>query len=129
MDYLDFLPEVHRRLRPRAYLEIGVRWGHSLALSRCRSVGVDPAFGITADFRTELFPGARRLIELADRVQTLQVEALCWCGRKATHNARVVDGVAKVGPVVSSAAISARFWLGGVPWYTRRPFASSVGVP
>ena len=23
----------------------------------------------------------------------LQVEALCWCGRKATHNARIVDGV------------------------------------
>ena len=56
-------------------------------------MGIDVfAFGITADFRTELFPGARRLIELADRVQTLQVEALCWCGRKATHNARVVDG-------------------------------------
>jgi len=51
------------------------------------------AFGITADFRTQLFPGSRRLIELADRVQVLQVEALCWCGRKATHNARIVDGV------------------------------------
>ncbi len=51
------------------------------------------AFGITADFRTQLFPGSRRLIELADRVQVLQVEALCWCGRRATHNARVVDGV------------------------------------
>ena len=42
------------------------------------------AFGITADFRTELFPGSKRLIELADRVQVLQVEALCWCGRRAT---------------------------------------------
>ncbi len=51
------------------------------------------AFGITADFRTELFPGSRRLIELADRVQVLQVEALCWCGRRATHNARIVGGV------------------------------------
>jgi thymidine kinase len=51
------------------------------------------AFGITADFRTELFPGSRRLIELADRVEVLQVEALCWCGRRATHNARIVDGV------------------------------------
>jgi thymidine kinase len=51
------------------------------------------AFGITADFRTELFPGSRRLIELADRIEVLQVEALCWCGRRATHNARVVDGV------------------------------------
>ena len=26
-------------------------------------------------------------------MQLLQVEALCWCGRKATHNARIVDGV------------------------------------
>ena len=57
-------------------------------------IGIDVhAFGITADFRTELFPGSRRLIELADRVQLLQVEALCWCGRRATHNARIVDGV------------------------------------
>lgn len=56
-------------------------------------MGIDvTAFGITADFRTELFPGSRRLIELADRVQLLQVEALCWCGRRATHNARIVDG-------------------------------------
>ena len=31
------------------------------------------AFGISADFRTELFPGSKRLIELADRVQILQV--------------------------------------------------------
>src|SRR3954470_11450673 len=51
------------------------------------------AFGITADFRTRLFPGSQRLVELADRVQVLQVEALCWCGSRATHNARTVDGV------------------------------------
>jgi thymidine kinase len=50
------------------------------------------AFGITADFRTRLFPGSQRLIELADRVQVLQVEALCWCGARATHNARTVNG-------------------------------------
>ncbi len=51
------------------------------------------AFGITSDFRTELFPGSARLIELADRIETLQVEALCWCGRKGTHNARTSNGV------------------------------------
>ena len=51
------------------------------------------AFGITADFRTRLFPGSRRLVELADRVQVLQVEALCWCGSRATHNARTLAGV------------------------------------
>ncbi|MEY9844844.1 thymidine kinase [Streptacidiphilus sp. MAP5-3] len=50
-------------------------------------------FGITTDFRTRLFPGSARLIELADRVEVLQVEALCWCGSRATHNARTVGGV------------------------------------
>lgn len=50
------------------------------------------AFGILTDFRTKLFPGSARLVELADRVQTLQVEALCWCGERATHNARTIDG-------------------------------------
>ena len=51
------------------------------------------AFGILADFRTKLFPGSARLVELSDRVNTLQVEALCWCGARATHNARTVGGV------------------------------------
>ncbi|MFD9101507.1 thymidine kinase [Streptomyces virginiae] len=51
------------------------------------------AFGITTDFRTKLFPGSQRLIELADRIEQLQVEALCWCGARATHNARTVGGV------------------------------------
>lgn len=50
-------------------------------------------FGILSDFRTELFAGSRRLVELADRMHVLQVEALCWCGKRATHNARSVDGV------------------------------------
>jgi thymidine kinase len=51
------------------------------------------AFGITTDFRTRLFPGSARLIELADRIDVLQVQSLCWCGARATHNARTVDGV------------------------------------
>lgn len=50
-------------------------------------------FGILTDFRTRLFPGSARLIELADHTSTLQVEALCWCGSRATHNARTEDGV------------------------------------
>ncbi|WP_136520176.1 MULTISPECIES: thymidine kinase [Cellulomonas] len=51
------------------------------------------AFGITTDFRARLFPGSARLVELADRVEVLQVRALCWCGARATHNARTVGGV------------------------------------
>ncbi|MFI6004782.1 thymidine kinase [Streptomyces sp. NPDC051366] len=69
------------------------------------------AFGITTDFRTKLFPGSQRLIELADRVETLQVEAMCWCGARATHNARTVGGEmvvegeqVVVGDVARSAA-------------------------
>ena len=50
-------------------------------------------FGITSDFKTRLFPGSARMIELADRVEVLQVRALCWCGKRATHNARTVNGV------------------------------------
>ena len=50
-------------------------------------------FGILTDFRTRLFPGSARLVELADTTQVLQVEALCWCGKRATHNARVEDGI------------------------------------
>ena len=50
------------------------------------------AFGILTDFRTALFPGSARLVELADRMNVLQVEALCWCGKRATHNARTENG-------------------------------------
>lgn len=51
------------------------------------------AFGIATDFRGRLFPGAARWFELADQVELLQVEVLCWCGRTGRLNARVVNGV------------------------------------
>lgn len=50
-------------------------------------------FGILTDFRTRLFEGSARLVELADRIEVLQVAALCWCGKRATHQARIEDGV------------------------------------
>ncbi len=50
------------------------------------------AFGILTDFRSNLFPGSARLVELADRMHVLQVEALCWCGKRATQNARTENG-------------------------------------
>jgi thymidine kinase len=51
------------------------------------------AFGLSTDFRAQLFPASRRLFELADEVARLQVEVLCWCGREGQLNARVVGGV------------------------------------
>ncbi|HKS49171.1 MAG TPA: thymidine kinase [Amycolatopsis sp.] len=56
-------------------------------------VGVDVyCFGIATDFQSHLFPGARRLFELADELQPVQVEVLCWCGVPGRFNARVKDG-------------------------------------
>lgn len=49
MRYLSFLQAVHRLLEPARYLEIGIQHGHSLALARCRAVGIDPAFAIDAE--------------------------------------------------------------------------------
>lgn len=43
-------------------------------------------FGLRADFRTELFPGSRRLFEIADSIA--EIKSVCMCGRKATVNAR-----------------------------------------
>ena len=58
-------------------------------------------FGIATDFRSELFPGSRRLFELADDLQPVQVDVLCWCGLPARFNARVVDGeVIRAGDTV-----------------------------
>lgn len=50
------------------------------------------AFGLLTDFRGQLFDGTRRLFELADERIQLHVEARCWCGGRATHNARLVNG-------------------------------------
>lgn len=43
-------------------------------------------FGLRTDFLTHFFPGARRLMELADSIT--EIKTICECGRKATVNAR-----------------------------------------
>lgn len=50
------------------------------------------AFAILTDFRRKLFPATSRLVELADEVISSPVPALCWCGSRGTHQARLVDG-------------------------------------
>ena len=51
------------------------------------------AFGLLTSFQGDLFPGTARMLEIADVRTEIQVEARCWCGNRATHNARFVDGV------------------------------------
>jgi thymidine kinase len=50
------------------------------------------AFGLITDFRGLLFDGTRRMLEIADERVQLHVEARCWCGERATNNARLVNG-------------------------------------
>jgi thymidine kinase len=58
-------------------------------------------FGLATDFRSQLLPGAKRLIELADEIAAIQVEVLCWCGRPGQLNARVHgDRVVREGDTV-----------------------------
>ena len=47
-------------------------------------------FGLWTDFQTKLFPGSRRLMEVADTIQ--EIKTICDCGAKATVNARINDG-------------------------------------
>ena len=48
-------------------------------------------FGLRTDFQTNLFPGSRRLMELADCIE--EIKTMCDCGAKATVNARISDGL------------------------------------
>ena len=61
-------------------------------------------FGLRTDFLTHLFPGSRRLFELADSIT--EIKTICECGSKATVNARI-DGE---GHVVTEGA---QVFLGG----------------
>lgn len=61
------------------------------------------AFGLKTDFQSHLFEGSKRFIELADEIQ--EITTICWCGKKARFNARVVnDRIVKAGE---------QFYLGG----------------
>lgn len=48
-------------------------------------------FGLRTDFKTNLFPGSKRLFEIADKIEELK--SSCGCGRKNIVNARITrDG-------------------------------------
>ncbi len=64
-----------------------------------RALGVPViCYGLRSDFRSRLFEGSRRLLELADSIE--EIKTTCaWCNRKATLNLKFVDGVASLeGP-------------------------------
>lgn len=43
-------------------------------------------YGLRVDFKGELFPGSQELLSCADIIE--EIKTICWCGKKATYNAR-----------------------------------------
>ena len=75
-------------------------------------------YGLRTDFRGELFEGSQWLLAWADTIE--EIKTVCWCGRKATNNARVLDGrVVKDGQQIllggneSYVALCRRHWAQG----------------
>lgn len=70
-----------------------------------RRITIEPGvpvicYGLRTDFKTRLFPGAARLMELADAIEEIKVTCQ-YCGKKATCNLRLVDGLPAIdGPQV-----------------------------
>ena len=48
------------------------------------------AYGLRADFQGNFFEGSQWLMAWADTIE--EVKTICWCGKKATYNTRVVNG-------------------------------------
>lgn len=56
-------------------------------------------FGLKNDFRGELFEASKRIIEYSDNIE--EGTSVCFCGKKARQNARVINGeVKKTGPTI-----------------------------
>ena len=47
-------------------------------------------YGLKTNFKSELFEGSKRLLELAESIQ--EIKSICRCGNKATFNALIVNG-------------------------------------
>ena len=94
------------------------------------------ALGLLTDFRGRLFEGSARFLELADQRHELQVEARCWCGERATQNARLVGGrqvydgeIVVIGDTsgdsdVTYELLCRRHWLAGETGRAERDAAS-----
>jgi thymidine kinase len=73
------------------------------AVARDQSIPVI-CYGLRTDFRTKLFDGSRRLLEIADSIE--EIKTTCnYCNRKAIFNLKLADGVPTLaGPTVDLGA-------------------------
>ncbi len=75
-------------------------------------------YGLRSDFQGNLFEGSHWLLAWADTIE--EIKTVCWCGRKATCNARVFNGqVVKTGEQImlggneSYVALCRKHWALG----------------
>lgn len=66
-------------------------------------------FGLRTDFRTRMFPGSKRLLEIADSIT--EIKTICSCGKKATVNVRLDEN----GNIITEGE---QILLGGNDRYT-----------
>ena len=78
-------------------------------VDQLRRITIDPGipvicYGLRTDFRTELFAGSKRLLEVADRIE--EVKTTCaFCNKKAINNLKLKDGKPTLeGPSVDLGA-------------------------
>lgn len=78
-------------------------------------------YGLRTDFQGNFFPGSHWLLARADTIE--EVKTICWCGKKATNNARLdgKGGITKVGEQVVLGAndkyigLCRKHWMAGDP--------------
>lgn len=82
---------------------------HPIVIERLRDVATNLGipvicYGLRTDFRSRLFPGSQRLMELADTIE--EVKTTCtYCNRKATMNLKSINGLETLeGPTVCLGA-------------------------
>jgi thymidine kinase len=76
------------------------------------------AYGLRSDFRGRLFPGSEALLALCDSIEELKT--ICWCGKKAIMNTRILNGEAvfegeqiQIGGNESYISLCRRHWRSG----------------
>lgn len=60
-------------------------------------------YGLRSDFQSHLFEGSQRILEICDEIK--EIKTVCWCGKKATCNARYNEhGIVRQGAQVMLGA-------------------------
>jgi thymidine kinase len=101
IDHLACILVDEAQFLPPIAVEQLYRMAHVAASPTTAGLGVPViCYGLRTDFRQQLFPASKRLLELADSIE--EVKTTCYhCSRKATFNLKLRDGLPTLeGPVI-----------------------------